>query len=246
MKSYCTVVACLAAASIGSLAHAGTVVIENVGGGLTLHSGDLSATVFGGVQPGWSNASLASVHAALGASGITTDGKVTTLLADTDHGLALLVLIDNETGGSQTPNSASLSMTSFGHGANLAYVNDINETVLITPQSATSRLATGSFAWDSTVNGDGFGWANLVVGNTLTFQFTRPVGQPLGLDDPGTFQFVSWNGTQWEVVNNPLLDGSFTEAGQFGFATVVIPLPGTALLAGVPLATLAFRRRRRM
>jgi hypothetical protein len=207
---------CTAAASLGTSALAGSVFIEGVGGGLTLHSGDLSGTVFGAAQPNWSASSVASVHAALASSGITTDGKVTTLLADTDQGLALLILIDNESGGPEGPTNASLAMTSFGHGANLAYINDINDSVLITPHSATSRLATGSFTWDSTVNGDGFGWANLVIGNTLTFSFTRPTDQALGLDDPGTFQFVSWNGSQWEVVNNPLVDGTFTSAGQFG------------------------------
>lgn len=241
------IVASLVAAMLGaagSAAIAGSVVIEHVGGGITLTSGDLSSTVFGTVQPTWTNASLASVHAALNADGVNTDNKITTLLADTDHGLALLVLVDHETNSTGGSNNAAVHMASFGYGSNLGYVNDVNEALLVTPNSPTSRLAVGSFAWDSMINGDGFGWADLIVGNTLTFQFDRLAGAPLGLDDPNTFQFVTHTANGWRTVTLSTADTSFTDAGEFGFAAVVIPLPGAAALAGLPLAGVAVRRRR--
>jgi hypothetical protein len=229
-----------------SPAMAGTVVIEQLGGGITLHSADLSATVFGAGQPGWSNESLASVHAALNASGVVTDNKVTTLLADTDHGLALLILIDHETNGIDQPSDAAIHMASFGHGANLAYVNNAASSVMITPNSPTSRLAVGDFSWDSGAAGDGFGWANLVEGNTMTFHFDKIAGTDLGLDDPNTFQFVTWTGSNWAVVPITSGQGSFTEIGQFGYGARVIPLPGTVALGAAPLAALALVRRRRL
>jgi hypothetical protein len=236
----------LAASACVQTATAGSVVIDGIGGGITLNSGDLSAAVFGSMQPNWSSTSLASVHAALNADGIVTNGKVTTLLADTDHGLALLVLIDNELNGQPAPSDASLHMTSFGHGQNLAYINNIAGNVLITPQSTTSRLATGDFLWDSVGNGDGFGWADLVVGNAMTFRFNRLVNQPLGLDDPGTFQFVTMGSNGWEVANISLSEGSFTSDGQYSFALVVVPLPGVTAMASLPLFGLALSRRRRV
>ncbi len=239
-----TVVA-LAAAGISTSAMAGSVTIGQVGGGITLNSGDLSATVFGAGQPNWSATSLASVHAALNADGVVTDNKVTTLLADTDHGLALLILIDSESGSAGGSNNAAIHMTSFGYGSNLAYINDVNESVLITPNSPTSRLATGNFSWDTMSNGDGFGWAELIIGNTLTFQFARLAGQALGLDDPNTFQFVTYTANGWQVVGIPQVDGSFTSGGQYGFAAVIIPLPTTAAIAAAPLAGLGLIRRRR-
>jgi len=243
--SYLIGLLALCAGSALSPALAGTVVIEQIAGGITLNSADLSATVFGAGEPGWSNASLASVHAALNASGVVTENKVTTLLADTDHGLALLTLIDRETNGAQQPSDAMIHMASFGHGANLAYINDVGGDVMITPSSATSRLAVGNFDWNSSTAGDGFGWANLVEGNTMTFHFDKISGTSLGLDDPDTFQFVTWTGTNWAVVPITQAQGSFTEAGQFAYGARVIPLPGTVALGAGPLLALALVRRRR-
>jgi hypothetical protein len=221
------------------------VAVDPIAGGLTLHSADLSASVFGDSQPNWSSSSLASVHAALNAGGISTDGKVTTLLADTDHGLALLILIDQQAAAQGTDIDGHLHMASFGNGANLAYINDPSNAVTITPNSATSRLAMGDFDWNSNGAGDGFGWANLQAGNTMTFHFDRILGQNLGLQDPRTFQFVTWNGTAWELASIPDSQASFTDSGEYGFSIVVIPLPAVAALGALPLAGLAILRRRR-
>jgi hypothetical protein len=136
-------------------------------------------------------------------------------------------------------------MASFGHGSNLGYINNVGASVIVTPNSPTSRLAVGDFTWDSLNSGDGFGWANLVVGNTMTFHFDRIAGSPLGLDDPNTFQFVTWTGTNWAVVPINQDQGSFSGTGQFAYGARVIPLPGTAALAAAPLAALGLRRRRR-
>jgi len=234
--------AAVAAGACGT-AMAGSVSIDPIAGGIVLNSYDLSGSVFGAGQPNWSAASLASVHNSLHASGVTTQGKVTTLLADTDHGLALLILIDDPTASTAGTSDAQIHMASFGNGANLAYINDISGSVIVTPNSPTSRLAIGDFGWDSATAGDGFGWANLAVGNTMTFHFDRITGSPLGLDDPNTFQFVTWTGNNWQVVGIPSAQASFTDAGEYGFAVTAIPLPAAAPLAAMPLALLTLRRR---
>jgi hypothetical protein len=227
-------------------AQAGSVVIDPVGGGVTLQSGDLSATVFGDSQPNWSTSSLTSVHSALNGSGISTNGKVTILLADTDQGLSLLVLVDQQ---SSTPGSdvdGHLQMTSFANGANLAYIHDIGGSVLITPNSPTSRLATGELDWNSNGAGDGFGWSNLAAGNTITFHFDQIGGSNLGLDNSGTFQFATWNGSAWQLLSLSGQDSSFTDAGEYGFSLLVaVPLPAGAAMGALPLAGLAMIRRRR-
>jgi hypothetical protein len=136
-------------------------------------------------------------------------------------------------------------MTSFANGANLAYIHDLSGSVLITPNSPTSRLATGELDWNSNGAGDGFGWANLAAGNTLTFHFDR-TGANLGLDDAGTFQFVTWNGSSWQLVSLSTQDSSFTGAGEYGFSLLVsVPLPAGAAMGALPLAGLAMIRRRR-
>ena len=68
-KSYSFCLAAAVAAGLCGSSLAGTVAIDPIAGGLTLHSADLSAFVFGDVQPNWSSASLAAVHASLNASG---------------------------------------------------------------------------------------------------------------------------------------------------------------------------------
>ncbi len=62
------------------------------------------------------------------------------------------------------------------------------------------------------------------------------------------FQFVSWNGSNWNVVSGIGADANgrfaFSQNDQFGFSAVVIPLPTPALLgiAGLGLAHIARRR----
>jgi hypothetical protein len=188
---------------------------------------------------------LQSVHDSLHSSGIATDGKVTTLLADTDHGLSLLVLIDDQSANQGTDTEGHIHMTSFGNGASLAYISDVSSTVLITPNGPTSRLADGEMDWNSNGAGDGFGWANLQVGNTMTFHFDRISGSSLGLQDPRTFQFVTWTGAAWQTIAMPDQDASFTDAGQYGFSVTVVPLPGAAWLGALSLGGIAAARRRR-
>lgn len=240
-----SMIAAAGAFALVAAAQAGTISVAEIGGGITLQSGPLSSTVFGTGDPGWTTASLQSVHTALGASGINTNGKVTFLAADTDRGLAFLALIDQQTSSPSGPMDGNLAMTSVAAGSNIGYVNDVGDAVAITPPAGNSRIATGTFNWRSNGSGDGFGWANLVVGNTFTFRFSAITGASLGLDNPETFQFVTWTGNGYSLINVPAGQRSFSSSNEYGFSAVVIPLPGAALMAMAPLGVLPLIRRRK-
>jgi hypothetical protein len=235
-----------AAGTLTASVSAGTINISPIAGGLTLRSGDLSSTVFAGSKPAWSDASLASAHAALNAAGIATDGKVTILPADTDHGLALLVLIDREIAPVAPIANGHLHMDTVGAGSNLAYINDVSDAINITAGGGPSSFASADFVWNSNGGGDGFAWANLVTGNNMTFRFQRPSAGDLGLIDPATFQFVTWTASGWQLVAIPTNLATFSDTGEFSFSAIVaVPLPTSVGLAGMPLLGMALIRRRR-
>lgn len=241
---YRPLLACVLVASAASFAAADQIAVSSIGGGILLNSGPIGAPVFGDSPISWSSDALATVHAAINAGGISTNGKVTFLAADTNHGLAMMTLIDQEL--VPGPSSmGSVHMDSVANGSNLAFINDAAGLVTVTPNGASSRIATGNFAWNSNGGADAFAWAGLTTGNSITFRFNRVDGAALGLSDPGTFQFINWTGTEWAVVAVPESLLSFSETNDFGFAaTVAVPAPSMLILTGGPLMSLSLIRRR--
>ena len=77
----------------------------------------------------------------------------------------------------------------------------------------------------------------------MTFNFNRggpDHGSHPGLRRNNTFQFVSWNGEDWEVVAT----GEFSRRDQFAFSFTVIPLPAPVALGLAGLAIVGIARRR--
>jgi hypothetical protein len=234
----------LAVSSLLAAAHAsaGQITVTPGGGGITLNSGDLSSTVFGGTKPAWGAGSLASVHAALNGAGIGTDGKVTFVAADTSRGLALLVLIDREVAPPPPASTGHVQMASSGTGAGITYINNIASSVTMTTGPNGSRTANADFQWNVNGGGDAFAWANLQEGNTMSFRFLRPNGGT-GLIEPDTFQFVTWGQTGWELLSTPAM-ASFDPDGSFGFGGRVVPLPSAFAMGALPLLAFGAIRRR--
>lgn len=228
---------------IGAHASAGTISITPVGGGITLNSGDLTSTVFGSSKPAWGPGSLASVHTALNAAGIDTEGKVTFVPADTDHGLSLLVLIDREVAPPPPASTGHLQMASSG-SAGLTYINNIAGTVGMSSGPNGSHVANANFVWNANGGGDAFAWANLQDGDTMSFRFLRPSGGS-GLLDASTFQFVTWGPTGWQTVQLSNSDAIFDDSGSYGFGGRVVPLPSAFAMGALPLMAAAAIRRRR-
>lgn len=231
------------AGSIASMASASMIGISNIGGGLVLNSGSLGAAAFGNSETSWSQSSLAAVHAQLAASGVSTNGRITFLAADTDHGLAFMALIDEQLVEGAF-DLGHVHMDSVGNPGNLAYLNDGFGNVSVTSGSGGSRIASGDFAWNSEGGGAGFAWSNLADGNTSTFRFNLIGGLALGLANPSTFQFVTWTGSAWAEIVVPADQLTFSLTNDYGFAATVIPTPSILTMALAPMIGLSLIRRR--
>jgi hypothetical protein len=236
--------AALATVASAGIASAGSLVLDGLGGPVLMQSKDLSSDVFNAGSPNFTNDAMAFVTNDIKASGITMDRLVTFLLADTDDGLAFLAIADDITQTDGGKILTGLGMSTTGPDTANGYINDAAEDIdqYFDPPNATQTYA-GFFNWNAARQADGFAWSQLQSGDFLTFDFSRnSADNPThpGLQRPDTFQFVSWNGTDWEVV----AIGDFTNNNQFAFSLTVIPLPAPVLLgvAGLALAGVARRR----
>jgi hypothetical protein len=221
--------------ALASVSGAGVITVAPIGGSITLNSGPVGGF---GAGPAFAPGSLAAFNAQLNADGIVTDGRVTIAAVDSDSGLGLIALVDQSTNTPGGPNSAALHLESFGNVASISLASD---PFVVIP-SGSSKLAFGDFAWDNAVSGEAFAWSGLNPGNTMTWRFQQ--NGPLGLSEPATFQFVNWNGADWELISVPSNLASFSSSGEYGLsANVLVPSPaGMAILALGGL--LAARRRR--
>lgn len=227
----------LAAAAVASAANAGTINVSQIGGGLLLNSGPGPVT---GVAPAFLPTTLAALHASMNASGVNTDGKITFAAIDTGTaGLAMIALVDRITALPGAPSAATVHFDGTSASTTSGFTTDAG--IFIIPSPPTN-IATGDFNWNSNGDGDAFAWGNLVGGNTMTWRFQR--NGVLGLDDPSTFQFVTWTGTAWSLITVPSSQTSFSANGEYGFsANVAVPAPAAASLLAA--AGLGLRRRRR-
>ncbi len=212
---HCLIISAASAVMLGVPALAGTITISPMGGGISLNSGNLASTVFGSTKPAWGIGSLASVHTTLNAAGIDTDGKITFVAADTDHGLALLVLVDQEAGVATGATTGRVQMTSTVAGPGVQYINTIASPVTITGTGGV-QTAKANFQWNGNGGGDAFAWANLQSGDGVSFQFVRD-NRSQALLSSSTFQFVTWNGNGWTRASLPSNQALFDDSGNYDF-----------------------------
>jgi MYXO-CTERM domain-containing protein len=219
-------------------AMAGIIHASPIGGGIDLASGPIGVSAFG-AGPSWSHVSLVQLHDALNADGVATDGKITFAALDSDDGLAMVALIDRDTAVPGVDQPGQVHMDGVSDGTSSDFSTD---PMFVSPPSSTTRIAMGDFAWNSNGGGAGFAWAALREGSTITWRFQK-VGT-LSLDEPGTFQFVTWNGSAWSLIPVDPSQVSFSASGEFGFSSNVTVVPGPASLALLGAAGLCARRRR--
>jgi hypothetical protein len=216
------------------------IIVDDIGGPVQMHPGSLP----GMLEPGsgvLTEAAMSSVHTSLNNAGIATDGYVTLLLANTNAGLAFAALIDSNADNPafSTLSDCTLAMSTTGPISLDWYVNAEGDDLTDWADLGNGlQKYEALYGWDDTHEADGFAWAGLAVGDSVSFHFTDVDAQ--GLDPDTPFRFLNYTGNGWQVV----AAGDFSSADQFVFSFQVLPAPGAfclLLLAGLKPSS---RRRR--
>jgi hypothetical protein len=248
----------VAALAFGGAAssYAGTAHITGNGLDFYMDSSNMPGYISSPGSNWLSGPELRSIHESLNAAGIATDGVVTFLLAETDAGLSLFALVDNNIISGAGAIDAILGMTSTTVASAGYVMNDLGTDLPGYSNDGSTQTIFGDYFWHPDGGADGMAWTDLQFGDTGTFDFTAYMGEeqeggPAGGSEDGTtfaglsasdtFQFISWNGATWDSV----MTGSFDEGGAFGFAFAIVPLPPAVALglAGIGLVAIARRRR---
>ena len=229
-------------------AHAGSITLDGIGGAVSMQSKDLRPMgIFGSGSPDLTNQAVRDITEDLQSDGITMDRLITFILADTDDGLSFIAILDDITQTGDDPLMTQVSMTTTGPITANGYINDANEDLENSFNHGNGTQSySGHFTWNAARSADAFAWSQMQQGDFFSFNFAR--GGPdyptfPGIQPNRSFQFVSWNGSNWEVVSR----GRFSTTEQFAFSFTIIPLPAPLLmgLAGL-LGVAALRRRRAM
>lgn len=232
------ILACLALVAAVVPANAAGIRITGPSIYLELQGGQAPGLLGDGLEIFSAN-DLAFMQNELAADGIETAGHITMFLAETADGWAFVSLFDGPGGGCLGSNDSFLGFNSVtGIEANRHWNTDQGGNVEWWDLGNQTQLVDGTFEWESGVSSEGFAWGNLSEGMAGTATYVN-----MGLDQlvpSAMFQFLTWNGTRWDLaLGADFDDGSNT----FALAFKVIPSPGAIALLGI--AGLGFQRRRR-
>ncbi|MEZ6233627.1 MAG: hypothetical protein R3B68_05520 [Phycisphaerales bacterium] len=241
-----------AVVALAGLASAAPIVINEsaVGGGtFTLNPGNLSPTVFGAPPPTFGNNALAFIHSQLAGDGINTNNIITIVAAQTDSGLALFALIDEEVSGFKNFD-ARLDMVSVAKDENnnglVGWVNDDGGELI---QVANNNPIAGTythnttFQWDTNGKGDAFAVSDIELGDNGSFVFNPLTGFGSFGVSRG-FQYVSFDNGMWNVVGSGQFNGSAANPTSTSLDWRVIPLPHAGAMSLAGLGLVGLRRRR--
>ncbi|MEZ6233626.1 MAG: hypothetical protein R3B68_05515 [Phycisphaerales bacterium] len=238
-------------AGLVGVATAGPILINESAVGsvtLTLNPGPMGGSVFRAPAPLFSDSALGSVHADLAGDGINTNDIITILAADTDDGTGLFALLDEELGGSGTPDArANVVVVAHDAGGSgiTGWVNDdgleLAQTANANPVASTFRFDT-TFEWSSNGTGDAMALSRLDPGDSGTLVFNAVPGASLFGVSRG-FQFVSFENGQWGVVGGGTFNGPVSHPTSTSLDWRVVPSPATGLVGLVALGATARRRR---
>jgi hypothetical protein len=222
--------------AIASTVSADVISITTGSDSFNLYS-NTNDTLFDDSTGDFTSTDLAAVHATLNAWGIQTDGLITILPITTSAGFSLLTLVDQELGFGDSGIDASVSLSSTGPSSLGLYINDYDQEVwtLINPPFGSQTMGA-LFVWGGDGSGDAFAWTGLSLGDALSYSFVDngALGTALSAE---TFQFLSWDGSGWDVVST----SGFKNDGSSVFTGMVIPTPPVA----IALFTFAFGYTRR-
>lgn len=247
----------VAAVVFGSAASAYAGTAHITGNGLDFHinSNDMPGSISNPASNWLSGPELRSLHNSLNDAGVATEGVVTIMLAETDAGLTLFSLVDNNATPGPGDVDAVLGMSSSTVSSAGYVMNDLGVDLQNYNDDGTTQTLSGDYFWHPDGGADGMAWTGLNIGDTGNFDFTAFMGEQengpagvsengttfAGLDSSDTFQFISWNGQGWDTIMN----GSFDEGGSFSFAFAIVPVPPAIALGLAGLGIVAVARKRR-
>lgn len=240
MRIQLLITATIASALFVSQSEAEVIQISNnTDDSFMLYSHTLGNLFGSDSAPEFSTDQLALAHEALNNWGIDTDGKITLMPVNTNHGFSFLTLVDKEYGGGDSGNDGMLGVSSTGPNSMAMFINDSNSDSwnLIQSPWLPSQTLGATFVWGSVDSGDAFAWAGLTLGDAISYSFQDLDGGG-GAIDAEAFQFVGWQNNAWEVIST----NGFKTDGSSVFTGTVVPAPPAALL--VTAVVLGFRRRR--
>lgn len=224
-----------------ALADAPMLSIEFNGSEVDLYAASIES-IFATPGGEFSALDLEVVADTLVSGGISTQGYISLLMADTADGFSLIALFDGLEAppADDSPVHSLLGVNALWQGA-----------------QDTSRAYTGPGSWMANASGDGwvgggaFAWQHEVSSAGLAFSALQE-GQTFDIDlidlgllemQPQLFQLISFNGNAGFTVE---ATGEFDADGQIGFTAVVeIVIPAPASLTLLSIAGLTARRRRR-
>ncbi len=237
MNSRTAIAACIATAAATSAAHAGYVVVDELGGPVVMNAG-----TFGGLLNAAPNtitlSELLDIHNSVNSAGIQTDGYVTFLLADTAAGLTFISLIDQPitaVNGANPDSSLGLSTTA-PDSLNWFVHADGNDDVQWHDLMNGTQLHSNMFHWAGEFEGHAHAWGGLSEGDYVSYHFFDLGAAAL---TPTPFQFLSYGAQGWEVVAT----AGFSSNDQFVFSFHAVPSPGVAVMLAIGLTCSARRRR---
>jgi hypothetical protein len=223
-----------------TVAHAGSINLTTGDDSFVLQSGPLTGMFGGPADADFSNDDMNSVHQMLHSAGISTDGLITLMLADTADGLGFVALLDDPTQTASGPDRTYLDMESMATDTTNYWINDSWQDVSNRSASGGNMYLDGTFEWLDRRGADAFAWTNLTHDDEVTFSFDLMDGN--GFPGEDAFQFLTWGDNGWEIVELAGFDGH----GNFAFAFTVVPLPAPVLMGLMGLTGVAAMRRRRL
>lgn len=245
----------VAVALLGGVAsaQAGTAHITGDGLDFYMDSANMPGAISNPESHFLSGPELRELHTSLNAAGISTDGVVTFILAQTDAGLSMFALVDNNAISGAGAIDAMLGMSSTTVASAGLVMNDLGTDLTGYSNGGSTQTVFGDYFWHPDGGADGMAWTGLQYGDTGTFDFTAYMGDGgetaannttfAGLNASDTFQFITWTGSTWDSV----MSGSFDDGGSFSFAFAIVPLPPALMLgiAGIGAVTVVRRRRKK-
>jgi hypothetical protein len=241
--------------SAAGTAQAGTAHITGGGFDFLMDSADMPGTISDAGSHWLSGPELRSLHTSLNSAGVATDGVVTFVLANTDAGLSIYALVDNNAIAGAGAIDAMLGMSSTTVATAGYVMNDMGDDLQGYSNGGSTQTIFGDYFWHPDGGADGMAWTGLNAGDTGTFDFQAYMGESneaaggsfgdgttfAGINPQDSFQFISWNGQGWETV----MTGSFDEGGAFSFAFAIVPVPPAVALGLAGLGAVAIVRKRR-